>query len=284
MIRIVSDSSTLYSIKEGRENNIDILPLSVTVDGKTYLENEEIDTDKLVELIKDGGHIATSSQPAVGEVINTFNKYPEDEIINISMADGLSGTYNSACTAKNICENPGRIEVVNSRTLCAPQRYLVNLAAKMAESGQSKDIILEEINKEIETSKSFLIPKDFNYLVRGGRLSSVAGGIASVIKLVPVVTLSEDSKRLTKFTIKRTLKKAVDKICDELISFGVDENHKIYISHACNGQAVKEVETVIKSRIENADIEVYKLGPVFTTQGGPGCISIQTIKKHELLK
>lgn len=282
MVKIISDSSTLYSQSEGREKNIEIVSLSVMVDGKSYVENEEINTDKLIELINEGGHIATSSQPAVGEVINAFNKYDCD-IINISMADGLSGTYNSACTAKNICENSERIEVVNSKTLCVPQRYLVDLAVKLAEEGKTKDEILTELNKEIETSKSFLIPKDFDYLVRGGRLSSIAGGIASAIKLVPVVVLSEDSKRLVKFTIKRTFKKSVDKICDELINCGIDENHKIFISHACNEEWAMDAEKVIKSRIENADVEIYKLGPVFTTQGGPGCVSIQTIKKHELL-
>lgn len=282
MIKIISDSSTLYTQSEGREKNIEIVSLSVIVDGKSYVENEEINTDKLIELINEGGHIATSSQPPVGEVINAFNKYDCD-IINISMADGLSGTYNSACTAKNICENSDRIEVVNSKTLCVPQRYLVDLAVKLAEEGKTKDEILTELNREIETSKSFLIPKDFDYLVRGGRLSSIAGGIASVIKLVPVVVLSEDSKRLVKFTIKRTFKKSVDKICDELINCGIDENHKIFISHACNEEWAVEAEKVIKSRIENADVEIYKLSPVFTTQGGPGCVSIQTIKKHELL-
>lgn len=282
MVKIISDSSTLYSQSEGRGKNIEIVSLSVMVDGKSYVENEEINTDKLIELINEGGHIATSSQPAVGEVINAFNKYDCD-IINISMADGLSGTYNSACTAKNICENSERIEVVNSKTLCVPQRYLVDLAVKLAEEGKTKDEILTELNKEIETSKSFLIPKDFDYLVRGGRLSSIAGGIASAIKLVPVVVLSKDSKRLVKFTIKRTFKKSVDKICDELINCGIDENYKIFISHACNEEWAMDAEKVIKSRIENADVEIYKLGPVFTTQGGPGCVSIQTIKKHELL-
>ena len=161
MVKIISDSSTLYSQSEGREKNIEIVSLSVMVDGKSYVENEEINTDKLIELINEGGHIATSSQPAVGEVINAFNKYDCD-IINISMADGLSGTYNSACTAKNICENSERIEVVNSKTLCVPQRYLVDLAVKLAEEGKTKDEILTELNKEIETSKSFLIPKDFD--------------------------------------------------------------------------------------------------------------------------
>lgn len=279
MLRIISDSSTLFSIKEGKEKNIDIAPLSVTINGETYRENEDICTEEFIKIIKDG-HLPISSQPSVGEVVNLYNKYPEDEILNISMADGLSGTYNSACMAKNMCDHSDNIEVMNSRTLCMPHRYLVECAAKMAEMGKSRDEVIEKINYLIDTSRSYLIPKDFDYLVRGGRLSPLVGRIAGIINLVPVVTLSEDSKRLDKFTTARTLKKAVNKICDALIEAGVDSSHKIFICHACaDKDTIETIKKIISERIENANIEVSILGPVFTTQGGPGCVAIQTIKE-----
>lgn len=282
MIRIISDSSTLYSIEEGKKNKIDIAPLSVTINGETYRENEDITTEEFIKIINEG-HFPISSQPSVGEVVNLYEKYPDDEIINISMADGLSGTYNSACMAKNMCEHSDNIEVINSRTLCMPHRYLAECAVKMAEMGKSKDEIVKEINNLIETSKSYLIPKDFDYLVRGGRLSPLVGRIAGMINLIPVVTLSEDSTRLDKFTTSRTLKKAISKICDALIEAGIDGDHNIYITHACADEEIIEVvKKIISEKIENADIEVNILGPVFTTQGGPGCIAIQTIKKWEI--
>ena len=131
MIRIISDSSTLYSIEEGKKNKIDIAPLSVTINGETYRENEDITTEEFIKIINEG-HLPISSQPSVGEVVNLYEKYPDDEIINISMADGLSGTYNSACMAKNMCQNSNNIEAVNARTLCMPHRYLVECAVKIA--------------------------------------------------------------------------------------------------------------------------------------------------------
>ena len=182
MIKIVSDSSTLYSIEGAKNNNIDIAPLSVTINNVTYKENEEIDTETFIDIINEG-HVPISSQPAIGEVINIYNKYPEDDIINISMADGFSGTYNSACMAKGLAENPDKIDVINSKTLCGPHRYIVDVAVKLAEMDKSKDEILKEINDLIETSQSYLIPNDFDYLVRGGRLSSLAGNIGSCNKI-----------------------------------------------------------------------------------------------------
>lgn len=283
MIRIISDSSSLYSEKKGQEKNITIASLTVHINGKSYREYEDIETEEFINIINEG-HMPTSSQPSIGHVVDMYNQYEEDEIINISMADGLSGTYNSACVARGMAENPERIHVINSETLCGPQKYLVDLAAALVEEGKECKEIVDEINKALKESKSYLIPHDFDYLVRGGRISSIVGKIGSAIKLVPVMTMSEDKKSLVKFTTKRTYKKAVQKIIEQMTEDGINSEHKLYIYHACNEDGAEEVKKIILSAIPDADIEVGLLGPAFTTQGGPGCISIQHIKKHDALK
>ena len=283
MIRIISDSSSLYSEKKGQEKNITIASLTVHINWKSYREYEDIETEEFINIINEG-HMPTSSQPSIGHVVDMYNQYEEDEIINISMADGLSGTYNSACVARGMAENPERIHVINSETLCGPQKYLVDLAAALVEEGKECKEIVDEINKALKESKSYLIPHDFDYLVRGGRISSIVGKIGSAIKLVPVMTMSDDKKSLVKFTTKRTYKKAVQKIIEQMTEDGINSEHKLYIYHACNEDGAEEIKKIILSAIPDADIEVGLLGPVFTTQGGPGCISIQHIKKHDALK
>ena len=283
MIKIMSDSSALYSVAEGQANSVDISSLVVTINDKTYKEYEEISSKEFIDLINEG-YIPTSSQPPIGEVANLYSKYPDDEIINISMADGLSGTYNSACMAKNMDKNPDRIEVINSRTLCGPQKYLVDLAVKLVEKGYTRDEIVKEIENQIKTSISFLIPNDFDFLVRGGRISSLVGKIGSAIKLVPVMLLLEDGSALTKFTAKRTFKKAIKRIAEHFIENGVNNEHKIYITHALNTDLAEEAKNILLSEIPGVEIETRELGPVFITQGGPSCVSIQSIKKHDLLK
>ncbi|MGL4773566.1 MAG: DegV family protein, partial [Clostridium sp.] len=175
--------------------------------------------------------------------------------------------------------NAKNIEVINSKTLCGPHRYLVNKALELVKEGKTKEEIVKIIYDLIETAKSFLIPNDFDYLVRGGRLSPLVGRIGSAIKLVPVMTITEDGKRLTKFTTKRTFSKAISKICDALIKEEVDSSYKIYVCHACNEVLANEAIEIIKENIKDADIESFLLTPAFTTQGGPGCVSVQYIKK-----
>ncbi|MGL4799517.1 MAG: DegV family protein, partial [Cellulosilyticaceae bacterium] len=267
---------------EALANGVAIASLSVTINNMTYKEYEEIHTKEFIDIINQG-HIPTSSQPSIGEVLDLYNAYPDHELINISMADGLSGTYQSACMAKEMDANPSRIHVINSKTLCGPHRYLVDLAQALVKAGKSKEEIISEVHTAMNHTKSYLIPHDFDYLVRGGRLSPLAGKIGGLIKLVPITTLSEDSTSLEKFAATRGFKKAIQKICAAMTADGVDSNHKIYICHALKEDLAAEAKEVILAAFPDADIETTLLGPVFTTQGGPGCVAIQWIKKHAIL-
>ena len=127
MVHIVSDTSTMYSTVQAREAGFTVAPLSVTIAGKSYREFDEITFEEFVEIIRQG-HMPTSSQPAIGEVEALYNRYAGEEIINVTMALGLSGTYPSAVAAAQMCDHADKISVLNTRTLCGPHRYLVEKA------------------------------------------------------------------------------------------------------------------------------------------------------------
>ena len=129
MVRIVSDTSTLYSTRQAQEAGFHVSPLSVTIAGKSYREFDEISSEEFVSIIR-RGNMPTSSQPAIGDVMQVYEQFPDDEILNVAMAAGLSGTYDNAVTAASLCEKSERITVINSRTLCGPHRYMVEKAVE----------------------------------------------------------------------------------------------------------------------------------------------------------
>ena len=275
-MKIVTDTSTLYSPKEGKDLGIIVLPLSVTDNKQTWKEFAEISSKEFVKLVRDGG-IPTSSQPSVGETMEVFENEKE-ELLVISMADGLSGTYQSSVGARESIEDNEHIHCINSRTLCGPHRYMVNKAIKMKEEGKSFEEIKAEMLSLTEKHISFLIPSDFDFLKRGGRLTPVAATIGGLLKIVPVMTQTEDGRRLEKFAMKRTLKAAVSEICKKLEEFGVNEDYLISVSHADVEEQATEVMEWIKKKFPNTKIELLELSPAFITQGGPGCIAVQAIK------
>ena len=277
MVRIITDSSTLYTIDQAQEKGFDAVPLCVSIsdwDGRDL----HMDYDRFYAAIASGHH-PKSSQPPIGDVMETFERYPEDEIINISMADGLSGTYQSACSAREMVDNKENITVINSRTLCGPHRYMVTIAQKMKEEGKSAKEIIDWVVQKSHETDSWLIPQNFGFLRRGGRMTPTAAAIGSVLKLKPVLTLTEDCKRLDKFAIKRTFTSAVKAILDSLKDKSFGNDYIFYVVHA---RALKDCQTavdMIKEYFPKVEIQTYELSHAFITQGGPACVAIQYIKK-----
>ena len=277
MVRIVADTSTLYSTSQAREAGFAVSPLSVTIAGKSYREFDEISSDEFVAIIGEG-HMPTSSQPAIGEVSALYEELAGEQILNIAMAAGLSGTYQSAAAAAELCDNSGDITVVNSRTLCGPHRHLVEGAVKLAKEGATMEALLAWLNKRMDTAKSYLIPADFDYLRRGGRLSPLVSHVGKLAGLAPVMTQTDDGTRLTVASIKRGLKGAVKYVVDALSKAGVGRGWKVYISHAAAPERAEMALEQLKALMPGAEYEIVPLSPAFITQGGPKCMAIQYVE------
>ena len=277
MVRIVSDTSTLYSSQQAMEAGFRVAPLSVTINGSSYLEFDEITPEQFVDIINQG-HLPTSSQPSVGQVAEIFEQYPDDDIIDIAMADGLSGTYNGAVAAAQTCDHQDKITVINSRTLCGPHRYMVEKAVEMAEEGKTKDEIIAYVKELMDNTQSYLMPADFDYLRRGGRLSPLVSYVGGAMKLVPIMTLTEDCKQLTVATIRRSFPQAVKHVIKLIEKCGDGENWRIYVTHAAAPKVAEMARDMLAERFPKAIIEIHGLSPAFITQGGPGCMAIQTVR------
>lgn len=277
MVQIITDSSTMYTVEQAQEMGFESVPLCVSIgdwDGRDL----QMDYGRFYDAISAGQH-PKSSQPPIGEVVEMFEKYPEDEIINISMADGLSGTYQSACSAKGMVDHNENITVINSRTLCGPHRYMVTMAQKLKEDGKTAKEIVEWVVQKSHETDSWLIPQDFGFLRRGGRMTAAASAIGSVLKLKPVLTLTEDCKRLDRFAIKRTFSGAVKAILDSLEGKKFDKDYIFYVVHA---RAQKDCQTaveMIRKVFPEVEIQTFELSHAFITQGGPACVAIQYIKR-----
>lgn len=276
MVRIISDTSTLYSSVQAEQAGFAVSPLSVTIDGKTYREFDEISSERFVEIIHQG-HMPTSSQPALGEVAALYERYPEDEILNISMAMGLSGTYNGAVAAAKMCENEANITVLNSRTLCGPHRYLVERAVELAREGLPAATIADHMEVLMETAKSYLIPADFGYLRRGGRLSPLVSYVGQAAGLAPILTQTEDSTQLKIAGVRRGFTQAVKYVTKALSDRKVGKDWRIYITHAAAPDLAQQARKMLGEAFPDAVFEVLPLSPAFITQGGPGCVAIQVI-------
>ena len=276
-MKIIADTPTLYSPAEGRELGISIIPACTIIGDKVYRDYEDIDSESFLQKIAEG-ETPTTSQPAIGDILEIFEECNEEMLV-LPIGDGLSGTYQNMEGAKNMIPDNDHIHIVDTKTLAGPQRYLVHKAMKLRDEGKDILTIIQKLKESIETSVSFVIPADFNFLKRSGRLTPLAAKISTLIKIVPVMTQTEDKRRITPFVIKRSKRKAVEAIIEHLKYLGVDENYIISISHGGVIEDAKEVMSQIKEFFARTEMQLFMLAPSLVTHGGPGCIVIQAIRK-----
>ena len=274
-MHIITDTSSLFSPQDGTALGITVIPACVLINGEVYRDYADIDSDAFLRIIE-AGNIPTSSQPVIGEVLEICEQNP-DELLYLTIGDGLSGTYANAVGARNCIDDNARIHVVDTKTLAGAQRYLVQKAIRLCDAGLSAAAIVAELQSSIDSSVFCVIPSDFDFLKRSGRLTPFAANLGGAIKIVPVMTQTEDMRRIRPFALKRSRKKAVEAILSHLEGLGVGDNHRIYVCHGGALQAAKEVSAQIQSCFTHTSIEVYPLAPALITHGGPGCIVIQAI-------
>jgi len=256
---------------------ITIIPVCVLFDDKSYRDYKEIDGAEFLRLVGAGG-VPTSSQPALGDVLEVLEGCDE-EILFLTVGDGLSGAYQTAMAARSSIEPNAHIHIVNSKTLAGAMRYLVKKALAMKEQGFGVEEIKAELDVSIESSMSFVIPADFDFLKRSGRLTPLAAKIGGALRLLPVLTQTKDKTRITPVTVKRTWKSAVEAILQRLLAEEVGEGYLVSVCHAGTPEKAQTIAGQIAHRFSGAEIEVLELSPALMTHGGPGCIVVQAIRK-----
>lgn len=276
-IKIVTDTATLFAPSEGEALGISIIPVCVNINGQTYKDYVEISGEMFLELVRAGGK-PSSSQPSIGDILEVYESC-QDEMLVITVGDGLSGGYQTALGARNLLPDPERIHVINSKTLAGPLRYLVKKAISLNAQGLDMTRIKQALEESIDSSVSFVIPEDFDFLKRSGRLTPIAAKVGGALKLLPVLTQTADKSRIKPVTIKRTWAAAVGVITEQLKAHGVDQKYLISVSHAGTYDRAASVVTQLQAVFENTEIELLDLSPALMTHGGPGCIVVQAIKK-----
>lgn len=278
MIQIITDSSSLYSREKALEKGFWSLPLYVVADGQSYRDFDEISAANFTELTKNSAKLSTS-QPSVGEKLALYNEIlenPENQILDLAICDGLSGTYQSGLTVKESCDDPSRVTVFDTRTLCGPQQHMVLKAVEMRDAGCSIEEILAALQKGIEHEASTVCVLDLNHMVRGGRLPKSAAAAGNFLKVMPLA-VKTDEGGLKVYGVGRTWKKICELQDRFLTSKGMNENWTLYITHANNPQAAGKIKDWFQAKYPAMKIVVQPLNAMFMVHGGEGCVAVQAI-------
>lgn len=280
-IAVVTDS-TAYLSEAVRENkNLYIVPIPVIIDGQIYNEGIDIQIDDYFPLLNHSKEFPTTSQPAMGEMIELYQKLADDgyeAVISIHLSSGISGFVSNLIP---IAQSMDRIRIYpfDSKITSLPMGYMVEAALQMIDEGKEVEEILERLDFLRDHMGAYMIVDDLNNLVRGGRLTNGAAIIGSLLKIKPVLTFSDG--KIVVFEKIRSSKKAFKRV-GELIGELIEEapyELKIFVIHANDEKTAEKECKVLSKQYPNTDISIGSFGPVISTHLGEKALGFGWVPK-----
>ena len=174
--QIISDGACDLQQDYLTEHNVTVVPFYVTFDGTNYLkEGEGIDHDSFYLRMINEHAVPKSSLPSIQDYLDTFTPFVEKKIpiICTTITAKFSGSYNSACTARDILteSNPdAKIAVIDSTLNTASQALFVNEAVKLRDAGISYEDTIKELERIKGSGKIFFTVGSLEYLIKNGRI------------------------------------------------------------------------------------------------------------------
>jgi DegV family protein with EDD domain len=274
-IGIVTDSTASLNLAEAKEKNIKVVPLSVIINDKTYIDQVEMNVGDVFVHI-DAGDKVTSSQPSPQRFVDTYELLKEEgctDIIVMTCSSALSGTFQSSFIASGMVEGVN-IELFDSKTSGFHLEMYVQKAHEMAEAGSSVEDILKELHHIQQISNNRIVIDELDGLVRGGRLSRGAAMLGAMMKVKPVIEVVNGE--LDVVDRIRTKKKAIAAVID-LIRKDFEEKGKLLV-HITHVQSI-ETSNTLRDKVKQISEDIVikqceEITPVLSVHFGRGGFGI----------
>lgn len=263
MIWIVADSA--QELKTDRDKGLVVAPLGIIASGEPM--EEGFTSEDFYRTQQQKGVTLTTSQvsPAVYmDIFEDLLKNPEDEVIVISLASGLSGSYNSARLAKTSVDEK-RIHLIDSQTISFPMVLLVQEALNLRNQGKSAQEIVDILEEDKKKVRLLGLVPTLEYLKRGGRISAATAAIGELAGIKPILTL-EEGKIAVPLKV-RGMKKAYNSMARLAKEWNIDLDRPVVFGYT--GLDSQPAQT-LKEAFEN------QLETTFTTDYMEGCYILAT--------
>lgn len=255
-IKILTDSCLDIPEELIEKNKIDILPVLINFGDKSYVDREEINLEEMLDKIEKEGVLPTTAQITPNRFEEYFRKALDEgyKVVAVLMSSNMSGTYNSACIAKEMVESDD-ITIIDTQVITSAQGFFVLKACELRDKGLSPEEIKVEIEKMIPKMKASLCFESLENLVRGGRISKTAGVIGTALGLRVIIGF-EDGMMVAKDKTRGN-KKVIKKIISEYENSDVDKNEPVMIIEIGS----PEIKSELKSYLDENNIKYIEPTP-----------------------
>ena len=276
MIRLIIDSTADLTAQEIEDLGVTVIPMKVCVDDKEYLAGVTLQNEEFFELLKKCKTLPHTTQINQDEYQNAIKPFLDkgEDVFVMSLSSGLSGSFNSLRLASEEL-NSAHLEIFDTQNVTLGFKVLVFEALKLIKSGVSLHELKAKMEELKQKCRLIAVVDNVKYLIKGGRLSLVAGIAVTALNIKPIVTIKNGKVVVLSKGIgyNHAIKNLIKNLSN------IDLEKSICIGHSNDltrfEQFKKEIEKALNIKCEGCT----GIGPIIGTHAGPGCVAIAYLEK-----
>ena len=267
-IKIIADSSCdLFKLAHAE---FATAPMKIITNEKEFVDDPSLDIDSMVDFLYQYKGKSKSSCPNTIDWLDAFGD--ADEIFCVTITSGLSGSYNSACAAKQIyeSENEGkRVHVFDTLSAGPEITLIIEKIEECIDRNMSFDDICDCVTAYMKKTGLVFMLKSLKNFANNGRISPI---VAKLVGLVGICIVGKASNEGTLEPMHkcRGERRSLETLVEDLEAEGFCSG-KISIGHCQNESAAEQLKELILAKFKNVQIEIHKfrgLCSFYTEKGG----------------
>lgn len=277
---LITDSACDLPVSYIEENKIDVLSLSVYINGKEYMDDlgKSLSYEYLYDELRKGT-MPTTSQINADAFESVFRKYAAENIpmIYIGISSVLSGCINSAYIAKDSVLSDysyADITIVDTKSASMGEGLLVYYASEMLKEGKSKDEIIEWLEANKLKVNHWVTVDDLNHLKHGGRVSATSAAIGTLLDIKPILVVNDEGKLIPVLKArgrKKALKTFLEKFAEKALFPSINT---VFIGHADCAEEAENLRKILQTAQNVKNIIVNPLGTAVAAHTGLGTLTL----------
>lgn len=273
--KVIADSCCDLSEELKKSVDIKLVPLTIHIDDKVYVDDRDLDTNELLRVMSASHSAPQTASPSPGDFIKEYED--AENVFVVTLSSMLSSTHNHAVMAKKMVleELPNKfIHVFDSLSASVGETLVSLKILETLNNEQDPPKIVEKVNEYIKNMKTFFVLESLENLIKAGRMSSLKGKIASLLSIKPIMRGTENGEIALVESVRGS-KKALKRLVEVIGEQGVKLEDKILgIAHCnCLEKALKFKEEV-QQRYRFKDIIIVDTAGISTVYANDGGLII----------
>lgn len=278
MVKIVTDSTAHLPLAERAKYDITVIPLHAIFGSDDYRDEVDLSNKQFYDMLPTAKHHPKTSQPSAGEFEQVYRPLLDagKEIVSIHLPSSLSGTFASACAAKQQLETEFKralpLSLVETPWLSMALGLLCIAAAQAAQAGKSRDEIVATVNALIPKLNLIFVLDTLEYLKRGGRIGGAKAMLGSMLNVKPMLQIEKG--RVEPLEQPRSRAKALKRLLEILEERAGGRPLHASVLHAQDPDEAASLEKQIRSRFDCKEFYITEIGPAIGVHTGPDAVGL----------